>query len=153
MFLPRLVLLSLFVAGALAAEEPTSAPIPPQTIPDAQSIAANTQATGTQSAAQPVALRRKADERPAGDRQREGARLTDIHGRFELTGDRVTFFPGAGRESYRLLENLALERVAQVISESRTRQEWMVSGTLTEFRGANYLLLTKAVIKSSTPEK
>jgi hypothetical protein len=79
--------------------------------------------------------------------------LTDIHGRFELSGDRVTFFPGAGRDSYRLLENLALERVAQVISESRTRQEWMVSGTLTEFRGANYLLLTKAVIKSSTPEK
>ncbi|HMS95000.1 MAG TPA: hypothetical protein PKA03_07240 [Tabrizicola sp.] len=105
------------------------------------------------AAAQPVALRRNTEDRPAGDRQREGARLTDVHGLFELTGDRVAFFPGAGRESYRLLENLALERVAQVISESRTRQEWMVSGTLTEFRGANYLLLTKAVIKSSTPEK
>lgn len=151
MVLPRFVLLSLFIAAAVAvaAEEPATAPTAAQTIPLAQSVAATTQSIG----AQPVAMRRKGEDRPAGDRQREGTRLTDIHGRFELSGDRVTFFPGSGRESYRLLENLALERVAQVLTESRTRQEWMVSGTLTEFRGANYLLLTKAVIKSSTPEK
>lgn len=100
----------------------------------------------------PVALRRAGEsDRASGERQREGTRLTDVSGRFELAGDRITFHPASGRESYRLLENLALERVAQVLSESRAKQDWTVSGTLTEFRGANYLLLTKAVIKTGNP--
>lgn len=100
----------------------------------------------------PVAHRRVGEnDRASGERQREGTRLTDVNGRFELAGDRVTFHPASGRESYRLLENLALERVGQVLSESRAKQDWTVSGTLTEFRGANYLLLTKAVIKSANP--
>jgi hypothetical protein len=102
--------------------------------------------------ARPVALRRTGEgDRTSGERQREGTRLTDVNGRFELAGDRVMFYPAAGRESYRLLENLALERVGQVLSESRSKQEWTISGTLTEFRGANYLLLTKAVIKAGSP--
>ncbi len=96
-----------------------------------------------------------AGEPGSGERQREGTRLTDVVGRFELAGERVTFYPAnqgaAGKESYRLLENLALERVGQVLSESRARQDWTISGTLTEFRGANYLLLQKAVIKSAPP--
>ena len=105
------------------------------------------------SLVRPVAMRRNGDERASGDRQREGSRVSEVTGRFEISGDRVTFFPAGGRESFRLLENLALERVATVLSESRARQEWTVSGTLTEFRGANYLLLTKAVIKSTTEAK
>ncbi|WP_254508090.1 hypothetical protein [Anatilimnocola floriformis] len=124
-FLPAV----LFITATVIAGEPAPAPI-----------------------ARPVAHRRT-DERGNGDRQREGSRLSDIAGRFEIAGDRVTFFPGGGRESYRLLENLALERVAQVLTESRARQEWTISGTLTEFRGANYLLLTKAVIKSTNDTK
>lgn len=115
--------------------------------------AAADQPTGEQPIARPVALRRGGEDRGSGDRQREGTRLTEMSGRFEIAGDRVTFFPGGERESYRLLENLALERVAQVLSESRARQEWTISGTLTEFRGANYLLLTKAVIKTSAEAK
>lgn len=126
----RLLLLSLFLTISVTAEEPPSAPV-----------------------ARPVAHRRTGDERPSGDRQREGTKVTDISGRFEIAGDRVTFFPVGGRESFRLLENLALERVAQVLSETRARQEWTISGTLTEFRGANYLLLTKAVIKSTAETK
>ena len=104
------------------------------------------------AATRPVALRRAGEaDRASGERQREGTRLTDVSGRFELAGDRITFHPSSGRESFRLLENLALERVGQVLSESRAKQDWTVSGTLTEFRGANYLLLTKAVIKTAGP--
>lgn len=125
----RLILLALFVTVTVAADEVPTSPL-----------------------ARPVAHRRTED-RGNGDRQREGTRLIDVTGRFEIAGDRVTFFPTAGRESYRLLENLSLERVAQVLSESRSRQEWTVSGTLTEFRGANYLLLTKAVIRAQTEAK
>jgi len=127
----RFLLLPLLVTWMVTAEEPPSAP----------------------PVARPIAHRRAGDDRAGGDRQREGTRVTDVGGRFEVAGDRVTFFPAGGRESYRLLENLALERVAQVLSESRARQEWTVSGTLTEFRGANYLLLTKAVIKSAVEVK
>ena len=100
-----------------------------------------------------VAHRRGGEPDRGGERQREGTRLTEVSGRFELAGDRVTFSPAASKESYRLLENLALERVSQVLSESRARQEWTVSGTLTEFRGGNYLLLTKAVIKTAAEPK
>jgi hypothetical protein len=130
MFGSRFLLLALFVTVAVAAEEVPTTPV-----------------------ARPVAPRRTGEDRGNGDRQREGTRLTDVSGRFEIAGDRVTFFPASGRESYRLLENLSLERVAQVLSESRSRQEWTVSGTLTEFRGANYLLLTKAVIRAQTEAK
>ncbi|QDU30120.1 hypothetical protein ETAA8_52390 [Anatilimnocola aggregata] len=97
----------------------------------------------------PVSLRRAPEGERAGDRQREGTKLTDVTGRFELAGDRITFYPSSGRETYRVLENLSLERVGQVLSESRARQEWTVSGVLTEFRGTNYLLLSKAVVKSA----
>jgi hypothetical protein len=125
----RLILFALFVTVTVTADEVPTTPV-----------------------ARPVAHRRTED-RASGDRQREGTRLTDVTGRFEIAGDRVTFFPTAGRESFRLLENLSLERVAQVLSESRSRQEWTVSGTLTEFRGANYLLLTKAVIRAQAEAK
>lgn len=126
----RFLLLAIFATISVTAEEVPTTPV-----------------------ARPVAHRRAGDDRGNGDRQREGTRLTDVSGRFEIAGDRVTFFPAASRESYRLLENLALERVAQVLSESRSRQEWTVSGTLTEYRGANYLLLTKAVIRAQTEAK
>ena len=105
-----------------------------------------------ESAATRPVVNHRADDRASSERQREGTRLIDVGGRFELAGDRVTFHPASSRESYRLLENLALERVGQVLSESRAKQEWTVSGTLTEFRGANYLLLTKAVIKTANPQ-
>lgn len=130
MLASRCLLLSLFFLATVTADEIPTTPV-----------------------ARPVAHRRTGDDRGNGDRQREGTRLTDVSGRFEIAGDRVTFFPASGRESYRLLENLSLERVAQVLSESRSRQEWTVSGTLTEFRGANYLLLTKAVIRTPAEAK
>ena len=45
------------------------------------------------------------------------------------------------------LENLNLERVALANNKATNRQEWFVSGTVTEFRGVNYLLIEKAVLK------
>lgn len=83
-------------------------------------------------------------------RLREGSKLTDVPGRMELVGDQATFTPATGNESYRLLENLALERISQILSDSRDKSQWEISGTVTEYRGSNYLLVTKAVIKSST---
>lgn len=88
--------------------------------------------------------------RPAADgkeeRLREGMKITQIVGRFEAAGEQVTFIRGDGKESLRALQNLALERIVQSIQEERGRYQWVVSGVITEFRGANYLLITRAVI-------
>jgi hypothetical protein len=45
-----------------------------------------------------------------------------------------------------VLENLQLERILRTLAESRAQRQCIVSGVITEFRGANYLLVTKAVI-------
>jgi hypothetical protein len=84
-------------------------------------------------------------------RLREGSKLVNVLGRMELVGDQTTFTPAEGSESFRLLENLALERINQILSDSRDKSQWEISGTVTEYRGSNYLLVTKAVIKASAP--
>ena len=62
---------------------------------------------------------------PAGDddkatdvRLRERTELTNQHGRFAKTGDRVTFYPRESAMQFRNLENLALKRVVRVIGDS-----------------------------------
>ena len=101
------------------------------------------------AAPQPASASAPAEQKSA-ERQREGTRLIDQSGRFEFAGDQVAFFPADGKDSFRVLENLALERISRILSESRTKHDWTISGTLTEFRGGNYLLITKAAIKSSS---
>jgi len=96
----------------------------------------------------PVAARMKSgDDSP--QRLREGSRLNDVVGQFDFAGDRIAFFPADSKDSFRVLENLALERVSRILSEGRAKPEWSVSGVITEFRGVNYLLVTKAVIVTS----
>jgi hypothetical protein len=81
-------------------------------------------------------------------RWREGAELKDQLGEFQLAGERVRFRSLDRRIKLTVLENLALERVSRVIEESRTPAQWSVSGTITEFHGSNYLLITRAVVKA-----
>ena len=86
-----------------------------------------------------------------GLRMREGSVLTDREGKFMTAGDRITFYLSDGDESFRMLENLALERVWRMLENARDRQ-WPVSGEVTEYRGANYLLITRAVLKARPVE-
>ena len=90
----------------------------------------------------------RADSKKKQSMIREGTKLVDTLGHFKTTGDRATFFSSDGQHRLRGLENLALERVARVLSESSGKLEWSVSGPVTEYRGANYLLITRAVIKT-----
>ena len=79
---------------------------------------------------------------------REGTKLVDEVGYFRLTGDRAVFYFGAdGKQQLNALENLALERVARVVGETPDQLQWSISGTVTEYRGNNYLSITKALIK------
>jgi hypothetical protein len=82
------------------------------------------------------------------ERLREGTRLIDVTGTFQSIGnDSVSFSPGANKDSFRVLENLALERISRTLDENRGPRQWIVSGLITEYRGSNYLLVTKAVIQ------
>jgi len=91
---------------------------------------------------------RAADE----NRLREGANIHDRIGRFEFTGDRVTFYPVDSGEPLRALENLSLERIARVLEETRGQREWSVSGTVTEYQGSNFILVTRAVVRAKGSE-
>jgi len=81
-------------------------------------------------------------------RLREGAKLTDRRGRFEIRGDRVIFLATHPDAHFIVLENLSLERVTRVLDESGSQLEWSVSGTITEFRASNYLQISRALVKS-----
>ena len=94
----------------------------------------------------PPAVPSPGPAKPA-DRMREGTRLTDELGVFQLSGDRIAFLPGGvNKDSYRVLENLALQRISIALNDDRGQGQWLVSGIITEYRGANYLLITKVVI-------
>jgi hypothetical protein len=85
----------------------------------------------------------------AGGRWREGSKLVDVAGQFKTSGERVAFHAADGKSRFPCLENLNSERVARIVAESPPESlEWIVQGTLTEFRNENYLLVTQAVITS-----
>jgi hypothetical protein len=130
---PMSVVISLAaLSSPVFAESPAVAPSPP-----------------ARTAIQPI----EPEAGPAGtkpvERQREGTKLVEQSGTFEFLGDRAAFVPTGGKESYRVLENLALERISRQQGDVRSSQEWLISGVLTEYRGANYLLMTKAVARAA----
>lgn len=102
--------------------------------------------TGEGSSSPPTALAPSAPPKTA-ERMREGSKLIEVVGEFQFSGDRVVFSPEAGGDSLRVLENLALERIGRQLTEGRGSRTWVVSGVVTEFRGGNYLLVTKAVVR------
>jgi hypothetical protein len=65
-----------------------------------------------------------------------------------MAGDRVAFFPADGSGRFIVLENLNLQRVVQMITENPVLLDWKVSGTITEYRGSNFLFLRSAVVQS-----
>ena len=78
---------------------------------------------------------------------REGTRLTNVLGKFRMTGDRYAFFPDDPKsQKLTVLENLLLDRITGA-ADFHSRRVWEVSGHVTQYRGANYLLLTWAVAK------
>ena len=62
----------------------------------------------------------------------------------------MTFFSSDGQGRFVGLENLNLERIARAITDSLSRQEWVVSGTVTEYQGVNFLWIKRAVLKQRT---
>ncbi len=81
-------------------------------------------------------------------RLRQGTILEKVKGEFRLAGDRVAFYPlDLDVKEMTVLENLALERLSELVAENR-RRVWLINATVTEFRGKNYLLVSRAVLTS-----
>jgi hypothetical protein len=78
---------------------------------------------------------------------REGTKIVNRLGHFRMTGDRVTFFTADGSQHFVALENLNLERIARAIEEDSARLRWSVTGTVTEYRGTNFLAVECAILK------
>lgn len=83
-------------------------------------------------------------------RHREGSLVTDKLGVFQLNGARALFRFADNSSTIQVLENLALERVVRTMDEIRTDRYWSVSGSYTEYRGENFLLLQRAVLTSKS---
>jgi hypothetical protein len=83
-------------------------------------------------------------------RLREGTQLTDHVGYFRQNGESLTFVDKEGRELGGL-PNLGLERIIRMLKsvEEPESVTWSVSGTITEFAGRNYLLISRAVYKAA----
>ncbi len=77
---------------------------------------------------------------------REGTLMEALNGKFELNGDRVSFYPNNGQPPLRCLENLALQRIAKQAAGIGRERLWTVNGVFTEFQGRNYLLVTRAIL-------
>lgn len=82
-----------------------------------------------------------ASRAPATVKSREGTQVESVRGRIVEIGRRWALVTDEGDQTYRILENLALERIARAVRSEPTDDHWSVSGTLTEFSGQNYLLL------------
>lgn len=85
-------------------------------------------------------------------RLREGSRLNDVVGRFRPSGDSLTFIDIENREIGGL-PNLNLERIARTLQtvDEPESVTWTISGTVTEFSGKNYLLISRAVFRAAAP--
>lgn len=84
-------------------------------------------------------------------RVREGTEIVDQLGHFRITGGRVIFFTANGKRRYVGLENLNLERIVRTLADSPQPLQWRVTGTVTEYRGANFLLVRRAILKGGMP--
>jgi len=130
------LLVAIGYGRSLRAEDAASPSGPPTGAASAGAVST----ADTQSAAQA----------PGRLRLREGTALRGLVGSIRPLGDRWTLFLSQRDERYILLENLALERILRTNASFTEAPDWTVDGTVTEFRGQNYLLIEKALLGRTT---
>lgn len=130
--LAAVFLLAISGAGLLEAEDTANLPSLPAVPPPS-----NPSGGGNSGDAAPVL---------GPTRLREGTALRGLIGTIRPVGERWTLFLAQRDERYILLENLALERILRTNASFTEAPDWTIDGTVTEFRGQNYLLIEKALI-------
>lgn len=79
-------------------------------------------------------------------------KLENERGEFQRSAGRWFFRCDSNGARFLVLENLGLQRVAEQAAESADAIQWTASGLITEYRGARYLLLSRAVQRASDPD-
>ena len=97
--------------------------------------------------APPSAIKITSDIPQKNTRLRENEEFSGT-GQFRMIGDRVVFLSDDNQRRFIGLENLILERVAKTIADNPAQMQWIVLGNVTEYQGSNYLLFTRAQLKS-----
>jgi hypothetical protein len=110
------------------------------------------QSTARDAMTPPTAVTDNTAELQGNSRIREGTEMVNQNGHFRLTGDRVTFFTNGGKGRFVVLENLNLERVSRILAENPDHLQWNITATVTEYRGANYIFVRKAVRRDESEE-
>ena len=82
---------------------------------------------------------------------REGTTITGVAGQITRSGPRWLFTVGGQKKSYRLLENLALQRIVRSMTTDPTDRQWTLDGTYTEFGSDNFIMIRRAVRTSKKP--
>ena len=90
----------------------------------------------------------RSELKPAIGRLREGTRIVDRLGTFTITAKQAVFHTSDGKMQLGGLPNLNLERVISTLQDGAGGMVWSVSGLVTEYHGSNFLLITRAVLKS-----
>lgn len=83
-----------------------------------------------------------------GIRYREGTKLIDRTGHFRVQGDQVFYYIDDDEHRFTGLPNLNLGRVALAITDDASQLEWSVTGVVTEYRGTNFILVERAILKT-----
>ncbi len=78
---------------------------------------------------------------------REGTELVDQRAQFRVSRERTILVLAEGHRQLVVLENLCLERVVKMLAANPEAGNWLVTGMVTEYRGSNYVLLRRAVLK------
>ncbi len=142
-----------FAAGVVALCVLTAQAAPENASDNLTAAAASAEPAPAPQAASPAAAPSPADDEGGAllPRLREGTQLTDRLGRFKQESESLTFIDEEGRELGGL-PNLGLERIIRALKgvEEPESVWWSVSGTVTEFSGRNYLLISRAVFKAAT---
>lgn len=80
---------------------------------------------------------------------REGTAVKATNARCENRGDRLIVHLPVGNVSYVAIENLATQRVLDALADDESDKYWSFSGSVTEFRSKNFLILE--VVKRAMP--
>jgi hypothetical protein len=77
-------------------------------------------------------------------RLREGHRFENLTAMIQITETERFLATIEGDKNFLVLENLALERIAEAMRVDSTDNRWVLTGRVTEFRGQNYVWVERA---------
>lgn len=81
----------------------------------------------------------------APQRQREGTVVREVEGRLVEVGRRWVFIATTDGTSFRILENLALQRITNAVKQDAGDDHWTITGQWTEYGNENFLMLQRVV--------